>query len=213
MPRKKKGMPSINILREGSGEDLALAASDVRKARQAADLVLVSLHWSDEYRTEPSSWQRKAATALIEAGADIILGHHPHVLQSIESYEARDGRLGLIAYSLGNFISSQNVGVTVKNRSQAKALRGDGIILMITIRKKHGTISLANVEYLPLWNVREKAGKTLISRPVSIDRERARLEAKNQRTAEEEKLLALLDYRRTVILERLSTRPENTLQQ
>lgn len=71
----------------------------VEDARVAHDLVVVLVHWGQEYADEPEWTQRVAARALVEAGADLVIGHHPHVLQGIE----RHGH-GLIAYSLGNFL-------------------------------------------------------------------------------------------------------------
>lgn len=71
---------------------------DVQLARRLADVVVVSLHWGAEAQSEVQAFQREWAHRLIDAGADVILGHHPHVLRGIEHY-----RDGLIFYSLGNF--------------------------------------------------------------------------------------------------------------
>ncbi len=71
----------------------------VEQARSTHDLVVVLAHWGEEYADTPLWEQRQAAQALVEAGADLVIGHHPHVLQGIE----RHGH-GLIAYSLGNFV-------------------------------------------------------------------------------------------------------------
>jgi poly-gamma-glutamate synthesis protein (capsule biosynthesis protein) len=71
---------------------------DVVRAKAAADYVVVSFHWGSEGATLPHSYQIRAAHGAIDAGADVVLGHHPHVLQGIERY-----RKGIIFYSLGNF--------------------------------------------------------------------------------------------------------------
>ena len=76
---------------------------DIALIRPNADLVVVSLHWGVEYQSEPEDYQREMAHSLIDAGADIIIGHHPHCIQGIEIYQG-----GLIAYSLGNFVFDQN---------------------------------------------------------------------------------------------------------
>ena len=73
--------------------------ADVEEAARQADLVVVSLHAGPEYQEEPSALQRELAHAAVDAGADLVLGHHPHVLQGIERYKG-----ALIAYSLGNFV-------------------------------------------------------------------------------------------------------------
>jgi poly-gamma-glutamate capsule biosynthesis protein CapA/YwtB (metallophosphatase superfamily)/outer membrane protein assembly factor BamB len=75
----------------------AAVAADVRAVRDRADLVVVLLHAGTEYSVEPSSDQVRVAHAAIDAGADLVVGHHPHVTQTVERY----GR-GLIVYSLGN---------------------------------------------------------------------------------------------------------------
>ncbi|RII28402.1 MAG: capsular biosynthesis protein [Geobacter sp.] len=73
-------------------------ADDIAKARQTADYVIVSFHWGTERAERPHSRQVAAAHQAIDAGADVVLGHHPHVLQGIERYKG-----GVILYSLGNF--------------------------------------------------------------------------------------------------------------
>jgi poly-gamma-glutamate capsule biosynthesis protein CapA/YwtB (metallophosphatase superfamily) len=206
MPVKKKNDPRVNILRADSEADLARAAMDVKKARQSADLVVVSLHWGAEYRTIPTAWQRRAAAELIGAGADIILGHHPHVLQPIESYTAANGRQGLIAFSLGNFISSQNYGIAYKTRTHRKALRGDGIILRICAVKEQGKTSVTRVEFVPLWTLRERVGKNVVYRPVNLAREIARLEALPKRTGADEDTLGLLKFRMQAIIDELTAK-------
>ncbi len=72
----------------------------IRKMKVAeVDICVISLHWGDEYVNLPSASQMSLAHRFIDAGADIIVGHHPHVVQPVESYKT-----GLIFYSLGNFI-------------------------------------------------------------------------------------------------------------
>ncbi len=72
---------------------------EVRTARGQADFVVVSLHWGVEYARQPQEAQRRLARRLIDAGACLVVGHHPHTRQPMERY-----RGGLIAYSLGNFV-------------------------------------------------------------------------------------------------------------
>ncbi|MCS6911829.1 MAG: CapA family protein [Myxococcales bacterium] len=82
-------------------EVLARVPPLVRAAREqrGADWVAVSLHWGIENAPRPDEQQRRIAHALVDAGADLVLGHHPHVLQDVERYHG-----ALIAYSLGNFV-------------------------------------------------------------------------------------------------------------
>ena len=74
--------------------------SDIRAARAAgADIVIPFMHWGWERETQPTERQRQLARALIDAGADLVVGGHPHVTQGVEYYKDR-----LIVYSLGNFV-------------------------------------------------------------------------------------------------------------
>lgn len=72
---------------------------DVRQNKPKCDVVIVSLHWGDEFVRVPSPEQIFNAHSIIEAGASLVLGHHPHIIQGIEQYKE-----GLIVYSLGNFV-------------------------------------------------------------------------------------------------------------
>ena len=72
------------------------------KSLNPDNFLIISLHWGEEYKLINSSAQQKLAHQLIEAGADLIIGHHPHVVQNIEKYQGK-----LIFYSLGNFIFDQ----------------------------------------------------------------------------------------------------------
>jgi hypothetical protein len=126
------------------------------------------------------------------------------VLQPIESHTARNGRQGLIAFSLGNFISTQNYGVANGNRTHARALRGDSVILYVVAAKKDGKTSVVRAEFLPIWTLRDRAGESVVYRPVGLAREMARLKAIEKRTKEEEDTLELLGFRKKVIIEQLT---------
>ncbi len=87
-------------------EDRELILQKLETAAQNADFVILSLHWGIEGSGYYTDGQRELAQLLSEAGADLILGHHPHVLQGGEYLETSRGR-SYVAYSLGNFISAQ----------------------------------------------------------------------------------------------------------
>jgi poly-gamma-glutamate synthesis protein (capsule biosynthesis protein) len=86
-----------------SGHDLKAAAAAVRAAAREADFVIVTVHWGIERHTKPSPAQIALARRVIDAGADAVFGHHPHVLQPLEFYKQRP-----IFYSLGNFVWSRS---------------------------------------------------------------------------------------------------------
>lgn len=82
-------------------------AEDIRQARQLADIVIVFPHWGTEYQDRPSSYQKAFAQEMTEAGADLIIGTHPHVPQPVEWITAENGNRALCYYSLGNYVSTQ----------------------------------------------------------------------------------------------------------
>ncbi len=103
-----KSNPLIYAQEKGCGLvplDLKIIEEDIDKVRSSgADIVIISLHWGEDRYHFPAPEQLKIAHAVIELGADIILGHHSHILQGIEKYQK-----GLIVYSLGNFLFGEFV--------------------------------------------------------------------------------------------------------
>ncbi|MBW4469466.1 MAG: CapA family protein [Stenomitos rutilans HA7619-LM2] len=78
-------------------------AEDIKAVRSQVDWVIVNYHWGEELATHPADWQVNLAHYTIDQGADVVVGHHPHVLQGAEIYKGRP-----IAYSMGNFIFGGN---------------------------------------------------------------------------------------------------------
>ena len=87
--------------------DTTLIINDLRKAEQIADFTIVFPHWGEEYVYKPNKNQRQLAQLMTENGADLIIGTHSHVLQSIEWIECDNGNKALCYYSLGNYTSGQ----------------------------------------------------------------------------------------------------------
>lgn len=81
--------------------------AQIRRARESADFVIVSAHWGIDDQAALTAEQKRLAGVMADAGADVILGHHPHIIQPVEWHETADGRKTLVAYSLGNFLSTQ----------------------------------------------------------------------------------------------------------
>lgn len=92
-------LPTATSAGVASGKDMRAVTAAIRAAKQQADYVIVSFHWGVEQAYEVNSQQVRDGRASIDAGADMVLSHHPHVLQAVEFYKGK-----LIAYSLGNFI-------------------------------------------------------------------------------------------------------------
>ena len=87
--------------------DSAALVAAIEKVRQNCDYLVVYVHWGVEKKAYPEEYQRVLAQAYIEAGADLVIGAHPHVPQGIEYYQGKP-----IVYSLGNFIFNPNMGNT-----------------------------------------------------------------------------------------------------
>ncbi len=94
--------PGVATIGDGQKVLAAIAA-----AEKKADYVIVSFHWGTEYTPQAASYQRALAHKAVDAGADLILGHHPHVIQGLEVYHDK-----LIAYSLGDFLFDHRPGPT-----------------------------------------------------------------------------------------------------
>ncbi|QFT89019.1 Capsule biosynthesis protein CapA [Bacillus sp. THAF10] len=80
---------------------------DVKEAKENSDVVVVAMHWGVEYILYPNSEQEELAEYLAEQGVDIVIGHHPHVLQPMKFIDRPDGKKMFVVYSLGNFLSGQ----------------------------------------------------------------------------------------------------------
>lgn len=109
------GAPDIALIDETRVTDA------IARARRQADIVAVSFHFGEEYKNKPNEYQQMIAHMAVDAGADIVVGHHPHVVQPLEKYGN-----GFIVYSLGNFIFDQNFSSETM----------EGAILEATIRNK-----------------------------------------------------------------------------
>ena len=81
--------------------------TDIATAKKMADVVIVCPHWGNEYTFVPTIYQEAFAKQMTEAGADLIIGTHPHVIQPVEWIQGDNGNLALCYYSLGNYVSTQ----------------------------------------------------------------------------------------------------------
>ncbi len=133
--------------------DYALIERDISSARSnGAEIVVLHYHFGDEYKREPNHYQKDVVQRSINAGADIIIGGHPHVLQPIDYFKGINTSLdsGFVAYSLGNFISNQQW-----RYSDA------GAILSFSITKDFfkDSIWIESVEFIPTWVFRGNTEK------------------------------------------------------
>ncbi len=166
------------------------AVADVEAAARAADAVIVSIHWGTEYQQQPRAPDVALAHRLADAGALVVLGHHPHVLQPIELYPRADGRTALIAYSLGNFVSNQSRNYVHGVTPESVAATRDGVLLRAEIARRDYArgvvrVELSGADWLPLWTEndtvdperRGRAGARPSIQVVSVDRALAAVRA------------------------------------
>lgn len=170
------------------GMDEAGVLDAVRAARAQCDLLLVSIHWGIEYAPAPRPEDVDMARKMLEAGASAVIGHHPHVLQPIETYLTQDNRKTVIFFSLGNFLSNQSATYVQGLMPDKNGEPRDEIVAKFAVVKKdYGPagihVELADVGIMPVWNennrllLRSGRAKEPFIHPVFIDREIPRLQA------------------------------------
>lgn len=125
--------------------DTIRIANDIKLARaKGIDIVVVHLHFGEEYQRTPNKDQKDIVRKIIKDGADVIIGGHTHVLQPIEFFKTNETKTdtGFVIYSMGNFISNQRWRYS-----------DGGAILTFSFTKNvnKDSVYLKNVEYLPIW--------------------------------------------------------------
>ncbi len=104
---------------------------DIKKAEEIADVVVVFPHWGTEYTLKATEQEKNFAKLMTEAGADLIIGTHPHVIQPVEWVESNNGNKALCYYSLGNYLSTQDRAVAML-----------GGMAVVKIKKENGVITV-----------------------------------------------------------------------
>jgi poly-gamma-glutamate capsule biosynthesis protein CapA/YwtB (metallophosphatase superfamily) len=170
------------------GLDEVQVLEAVKAARAQCDFLVLSIHWGIEYAPAPRPEDTELAHKLMEAGATVLLGHHPHVLQPVETYLTQDNRSTVIFYSLGNFLSNQSRtyidGVMPDKDGEP---RESLMVRFAAIQKDYGPagkrVELGSVGIYPAWQENNRnqlqRGKdsTPFIHPVLIDRVIAPLSA------------------------------------
>jgi poly-gamma-glutamate synthesis protein (capsule biosynthesis protein) len=110
--------------------DEAQMVSDIALAKRRADIVVVSFHFGDEYATTHNAYQENIAHAAVDAGASLVVGHHPHVVEDVEQYKGV-----YILYSLGNFVFDQNFSDDTKRGLIAEVAVKNKKIVNLTTRE------------------------------------------------------------------------------
>ncbi len=116
--------------------------ADLAKAEELADFTVVCPHWGSEYTHTPTDHEVYWAEVFIENGADLIIGTHPHVIQPVEWVESTNGNKALVYWSLGNFVSNQDLSATMVEAMAKVVITND----------KDGNVFIKDFEVQPLVN-------------------------------------------------------------
>jgi hypothetical protein len=138
----KEQLPEVNFA------DPVRMEEEVKALALRVDAVIVSLHWGTEYAVSPEAEQVALAHRLVDAGALVLLGSHPHVLQRLERYGTG---ASLIAYSLGNFVSNQSRHYVLDVDPVSEGDPRDGIALAITFERTASGTKIVGAGYRPIW--------------------------------------------------------------
>lgn len=133
-----------------------LAESQISEAEENANIIIVSMRWGTEYSPEINSSQNRISQELADAGADVVFGHGPHVLEPVKRLQGSDDNETLVWYSLGNFLNTQ---LDIESLTSVIA------VMDIDTKSKQ----LKNVAALPIyqhyeWTAEEKKAQDLLAR-------------------------------------------------
>ena len=129
--------------------------AEIERAEKEADITIIMPQMGVEYSIEPTEEQKALYHKMIDWGADIIFGGHPHVVEPSETVE-KDGDKKLIIYSMGNFISNQRIE-TMTGVENAKWTER-GVLMDVTLKKKAGKTSIETAQAHPTWVNRTPKG-------------------------------------------------------
>lgn len=150
--------------------DEARIESALARARDEADVVVVSIHWSHDFRPEPRTEERELARFLVAHGADVILAHGPHVLHPIERLPSPRGD-ALCAYSLGNLVSNQGFAYRTGHAGAGHEATWrpdtrDGAWLRVRLRVGEGHVAIDGLEAVPLFTYNNYFAREADEEPV-----------------------------------------------
>ena len=163
--------------------------AQVEKAKEQSDIVMVSVHWGDEGSFKPNDYQKKYAKLFADAGVDVIIGHHPHVIQPVEWLEGKNGNKTLCVYSLGNFMAEQAYAYNMVG----------GMISFDIVKYSDKNASVENVVFIPTvfdW------GTAFYNNKIYLLEEYTETQAKNH---------GIKSYGRTTSLSQLKGYVKNTI--
>ena len=137
--------------------------------KDGAEFIVFYMHWGEEYQLKQNTWQDKISQELCNAGVDIIVGGHPHVIQPMKMLYSEDSSHETVCvYSLGNAISNQRRELL--NPECTTGHTEDGLVFTFTLDKySDGTIKLAEVDVIPTWVDKYRGGSGYLYRMIPIE--------------------------------------------
>jgi poly-gamma-glutamate synthesis protein (capsule biosynthesis protein) len=170
------GVVYVALVRDGT------LSRCLETARARAALTVAALHLTTAEWTGPGPEERALAQAAVDAGADVVVGHGPHVPGPARWVDAADGRRALVLYSMGNLVGAMG-GEGPLFRRRRVGVRDAAVVLLRAARRPGGRLAVTELDVHPFWIADEDrralgwpAGQ-LLTRPLSIVRERERLAA------------------------------------
>ncbi|MEM9424324.1 MAG: CapA family protein, partial [Spirochaetota bacterium] len=156
LTNRHEGIEELQYIHIGDPAGLRQYYAHLQAQRPHYDLIIVSVHGGDEYKLEATEPKKRIMQQMVNHGADIIWGHHPHVQQPWEIREGRGGE-ALIMYSQGNFISAQTIRTKAPEPQGFWAATGDAVLLQVEVGKaKNGMTQLHRIQPQNLSTIRLK---------------------------------------------------------
>ncbi len=181
IPKKKNGYHINNFYSKEK------VLEDIGNIRKRCDYLVMIVHTGQEYSPAPLKKDKEIIREYVEAGVNLVIRHHPHILQPVEKITRKDGGTGFIFYSLGNFISNQSSSVRIGRKGLAASTRDSVIVTALLSRK--GTRIVPEFRLLPITTInikRDSEGKRVI-RTVPLFDEISRLKAELKKSPKRKK--------------------------
>lgn len=172
-PMQAGGYDIINCFRHAAPEPFyaALETQIAEMHQQGAEAIVLYIHWGQEYKLEPNSYQTAMAQRLCDLGVDVIIGGHPHVVEPVALLESTvdPNHRTVCLYSMGNAVSNQRLG---KLKSITTAHTEDGVLFSISFSKySDGTVYLEDASLIPTWvRAIDANGNTVVRDSATIRR-------------------------------------------
>ncbi len=131
-------------------ENLDDSLQYIKEASEKVDYLIVTIHWGKEYKTYLKEL-RKIAKKILNAGADCIIGHHPHILLPVEYKKDLKGYRNIVAYSLGNFIANMGKGYKTFSSHYKEGAVRRSVIFSLNLSKTIGRAYAVKIKVVPVW--------------------------------------------------------------